>query len=102
MDKTNGYKATDSYYYWTVMYRLLKNAYFVNRECSKNNGNVCQTSSDQKVNEYSWNIGFNNKNASLISPTVGNPDSVKTPLAVNNGVVTIYVSELPVFVGLVN
>ena len=42
MDKTNGYKAKDSYYYWTVMYRLLKNAYYVNRECSKNNGNVCQ------------------------------------------------------------
>ena len=122
MDKTNGYKPKDSYYFWTSMYRLLKNTYFVNRDCTKNNGNICQqgwsmnigsnkpqiwaiwcsTSIDQKINGYSLNIGNNNNNASLITPTVGNPNGVKTPLMVNDGVVTINVSELPVFVSIVS
>ena len=108
-----GYNPKDSYWYFTSMYRTLKNAYFVNRQCNKTTNiciqtyNIinkkayvlwCPSSSDKTVNGYSFNISSTNNKVLLITPTVGNPDGVKTNITVTNGLVTLDVSELPVFV----
>ena len=63
MDKTNRYKPKDSCYYWIAMYRLLKNIYFVNRDCGKNNGNVCQQGWSISIgdNAQIWAIGVHHQ-----------------------------------------
>eukprot|EP01084_Bolivina_argentea_P186720 321765_1 len=108
-------KPKKSYYYFVAMYRNLKNYYFVSRDCSQMNGNVClqiyeyngnyayvlwcPTSEDQIVRDYILHVqGINSAYMTLVTPTVGNPNGKKTTLKVNQQTVILDISELPVFI----
>ena len=112
---TDKYQPKKSYYYFVCMYRTLKDYYFVKRDCTLNNGNVCvqqfismdgtsngyvvwaPTSTAQVINGYSVTVK-GTKSAKLYTPTVGNPDCSTSDLTVNNGAVTVNVEELPQFI----
>eukprot|EP01084_Bolivina_argentea_P186724 321771_1 len=110
---STGYQPKQGYYYFVCMYRTLKDAYFVDRNCGSDNVCVqifkmggknayvvwCSTSNDHKVEGYSLKIGSSaNNEALLYIPTVGNADCEQRNINVTNGVVNVDVSELPLFV----
>ncbi len=106
-----------SYYYFSAMYRILNGTNFVERNCGLDMSVCiqsfkyivkpstvvyavwCPSSNDQKVSNYKLTTSNTNAvNAVMVTPIQGNPSGKQTPLTGSNGVFTVNVSELPVFV----